>query len=352
MEVYTAIGIMSGTSMDGVDLACCRFWLKKERWYFTIDAAQTIPYSTEWVKLLNHLFHEDGNKLTKTDYEFGLYLGHLVKQFMHEHNLKPDFIASHGHTIFHQPDQGYTLQIGNGNSIAAVTDLPIIYDFRSLDVALGGQGAPLVPIGDQLLFPSFDFCLNLGGFANISFELNGKRQAYDICPVNIVLNHLSQQIGLNFDPQGENAAKGQINQKMLDQLNGLDYYQKPFPKSLGREWVEDKVHPILNNSYIPVENKLATFSKHVAHQIGKALLKKPKGRLMVTGGGALNSFLVNLLKEHTELEVHIPDEELIHYKEAMIFAFLGTLRWTNKINCLSSVTGASRDSSSGIIVRG
>jgi anhydro-N-acetylmuramic acid kinase len=352
MQSFTAIGIMSGTSMDGVDLACCRFWSKEAKWNFSIEAAQTIPYSEDWRSILNQLYNEDGNNLTSIDYKFGSHLGQLVQQFIHEYLLEPDFIASHGHTIFHQPDQGYTLQIGNGNAIAAVTGLPVIYDFRSLDVALGGQGAPLVPIGDQLLFHSFDFCLNLGGFANISFDLDGKRRAYDICPVNIVLNHLSQQLGLAFDPQGENAAKGQIDHKMLTQLNALEFYQKSFPRSLGREWVEEQIYPTLNNTRIPVEDKLATFSAHIAQQIGGALHLKPMGKLLVTGGGAFNRFLIKQVQDQTKVDIHIPDDHLIQYKEALIFAFLGTLRMTNQINCLSSVTGARRDSSSGVIVKG
>ncbi len=341
---------MSGTSLDGLDLAYCTFTHSEQGWQYAIVQAETIAYSKEWKNRLATIEKGTASDFALTDVEYGRLLGQLTREFVEKYALKPDFISSHGHTIFHQPGKRFTFQIGQGAAIAAETGIPVISDFRSLDVALGGQGAPLVPIGDRLLFSRFDFCLNLGGFANTSFESSGKRIAFDICPVNIVLNHLAGRCGKAYDPNGEMAAIGTISTSLLSKLNQLPYYQATAPKSLGKEWVLAHIYPLLDGSNLPLNDLLATFCEHVAQQIGLATKTEKPTRLLVTGGGAFNEYLIQRIQHHTTHEVIIPDPMTINFKEALIFAFLGVLRWRNEVNCLSSVTGATKDSSGGAII--
>jgi anhydro-N-acetylmuramic acid kinase len=344
------IGVMSGTSLDGLDLACCHFQFK-EKWSFSLQHAVTIPYNKYWRQLLEFLPKVAGVDLVQADVEYGRFIGNEIVRFIEITGIKPDLIASHGHTVFHQPDKGYTLQIGNGHAISAVTGLPVVFDFRSLDVALGGQGAPLVPIGDQMLFGDYDYCLNLGGFANISFhDHTSGRVAYDIGPVNIVLNYLSRKTGNPFDNKGMMASSGKTDVHLLESLNKLDYYHREYPKSLGKEWVEQFVFPLLETSGISIEDQLNTFSAHIADQVGKALKSTKQGSVLVTGGGAFNEFLIQSLNNKTQCDTVIPETYIVNYKEAIVFALLGLLRLRNEINCLRSVTGASRDSVCGLLV--
>ncbi len=349
MNKYKVIGLMSGTSLDGVDIAYCEFKFDHE-WDFKIGCAETIDYPQKWIDRLTSLINSDAEKISYTHFEYGKYLGEITGNFIRKNRLSPDFISSHGHTIFHQPEKGFTLQIGDGNSISAVTGFPAVFDFRSLDVALGGQGAPLVPIGDRLLFGQFDYCLNLGGIANISFEQAGKRLAFDICPVNIALNFLASLAGYKYDINGSIASKGFIIPPLLKKLNQLTYYLKNPPKSLSREWIESNFFPLINKGSDPIENKLRTVIEHIAIQIAAVLNPFPKGKLLITGGGAKNKFLVEVLRTKVECNVVVPEVEIIDFKEALIFAFLGILRWRREINTLSSVTGAKRDSCGGSIV--
>jgi anhydro-N-acetylmuramic acid kinase len=349
MKHYKVIGLMSGTSLDGVDIAYCEFEFDT-KWYFEIIKAETIEYPSLWKDRLSSLMNSSAETLTEIDRKYGKYLGQITKEFIIKNRVSPDFISSHGHTIFHQPDKGFTLQIGDGHSISSVTGLPVVYDFRSLDVALGGQGAPLVPIGDRLLFSVFDYCLNLGGIANISFEKAGKRLAFDICPVNMVLNYLASLEGFRFDMNGSLASTGIVNPSLLQKLNHLDYYQKNPPKSLGKEWVDCNFLPILNGDLDRNENKLRTVTEHIATQIAAIINSLPIGNMLVTGGGAKNKYLIETLKSKLSTQIVIPESQIIDFKEAMIFAFLGVLRWRNEINTLSSVTGADRDCCGGSIV--
>lgn len=337
---------MSGTSLDGIDLAHLTFQ-KTDKWHFQLEKSTTIPYPKSWKNKLQSLASQDSYTIQKTNLSYGAYLGKHIHNFIHKNQLKVDFIASHGHTIFHQPENGYTLQIGDGQTIANSSKQTVICDFRSLDVSLGGQGAPLVPIGDQLLFSDYDYCLNLGGFSNISFLKEGKRIAFDIGPVNIVLNDLAQKLGKPYDKDGAFAQSGRCIPKLLEQLNSLDYYKQNPPKSLGKEWVEQHINPILEK-YPNITDLLHTFSEHAAIQIGKTL---QKGECLITGGGTFNAFLIERIGFHSKSQLHIPHKDIINYKEALIFAFLGVLRHRNETNCLSSVTGAKRDSSSGLIFK-
>ncbi|MEI6682652.1 MAG: anhydro-N-acetylmuramic acid kinase [Bacteroidota bacterium] len=346
---YNVIGLMSGTSLDGLDIACCGFTPGEDRWSFTIGCAETIPYTGQWKKILASIESGTALEFVTADTGYGHLLGRLAREFIGKHGIQPDFIASHGHTIFHQPEKGITCQIGCGAAIAAETGLRVICDFRSQDVALGGQGAPLVPIGDKLLFGDFTFCLNLGGFANISCDHADRRIAYDISPANIVLNHLARQAGYEYDPEGMMAKGGSINQPLLDIFNALPYYHLDFPKSLGKEWVIQHIHPLLTASKLPVNDLLATFCEHIAMQVARATQGKRGSSMLVTGGGAFNRFLVERIRHLCSPEIILPDNLTINYKEALIFAFLGLRRWRNEANCLRSVTGAATDSSSGAI---
>ncbi len=268
-------------------------------------------------------------------------------------------IASHGHTVFHMPEQQLNFQLGDGATIAAVTGINTVNDFRTLDVALNGQGAPLVPIGDYFLFRKYDSCINLGGFANISFENSDKKQiAYDISPVNIVLNELAQTTGVEYDKDGEMGLKGEINKDLLKKLNKLAYYKQAPPKSLGKEWIDEKIMPLINKSNISINDKMRTVYEHVAFQIGGCINKNikehngtKKSSILFTGGGTHNKFLMDLIKVKSKAAVIVPVKEIIDYKEALIFAFLGILRFRRQVNCLSSVTGSKADNSGGIIHR-
>lgn len=283
--------------------------------------------------------------------EYGFHLGHTVNNFLKDCRFLPEYIASHGHTVFHQPEKSLTFQLGDGAAIAAKTGLPVISDFRNLDVCLGGQGAPLVPIGDKLLFSEYDYCLNLGGFANVSFKKNDRRIAFDICPVNIVLNEYAQKMGKDFDESGFLGRNGKPHFTLVEKLDCLDFYKQPAPKSLGREWVEQEFLPILQNYNLSVEDVLASLYEHISNQLS-AIINKPNSKVLITGGGAFNDFLIEQFKSKATSEIIIPDGELVNFKEALLFAFLGYRFLRNEVNCLASVTGAERDSVGGCLFKG
>jgi anhydro-N-acetylmuramic acid kinase len=349
---YKALGMMSGTSMDGVDLACCLFNLHDDKWSFKIEAAGTLTYDSYWKKRLAGAHLLSGRKLLDLDIDYGNYLGGLARDFCGKNSFAPGLIASHGHTVFHQPEKGVTFQVGNGLAMAVKTGLPVVHDFRSLDVSLGGQGAPLVPVGDRLLFEDYDICLNLGGFSNVSFEKDNRRIAFDISPCNIVLNHFAGKTGLAFDEDGKNARQGSVHDKLLRQLDRLKYYRKEGPKSLGREWLEKEFIPVIDPFDLCVDDVLRTSTEHIAGRIAGVIAEQGKqasSKILITGGGARNSFLMERISETAGVDLRIPDTLLIDFKEALVFAFLGILRSRGEINTLSSVTGATRDSSGGII---
>lgn len=340
---------MSGTSLDGVDVALCRFRENKGSWSFTILEAITYPYPEEWCTRLKGAHHCDGLSLSLLHTAYGHYLGSIVQEFIRQVRIEPGIIASHGHTIFHQPEKGMTLQIGSGAAMAAETGIPVVCDFRTTDVAKGGQGAPLVPVGDQLLFGIYDYCLNLGGFANISFRKGDRRIAGDICPVNFVLNALASRLNHPYDPGGTLALLGKVDDSLLNTLNALDFYCHEFPKSLGREWVSSNISPLMDDSELPVTDLLRTFSEHVAFQISRVLDQNPEHKMIVTGGGVYNSFLLDCIRSRTVNPIIVPDDRIIQYKEALIFAFLGILRMRGEKNCLGSVTGAREDTCGGAV---
>ncbi|MCF8231060.1 MAG: anhydro-N-acetylmuramic acid kinase [Bacteroidales bacterium] len=350
MEKYKVIGVMSGTSLDGVDIAYCEFTHKKGKWSYHVLYSITYQYSDLWKEKLRNLPDASAYDIASVDNEYGLFLGKILAVFIRDSHIKPDIIASHGHTIFHNPDQYFTCQIGNGAPIASLTKVPVINNFRSSDVAKGGQGAPLVPIGDKWLFGEYDFCLNLGGIANISFDdEEGQRVAFDIAPCNMALNYLAAALDLPYDDEGQTARNGRVDISLLEELNSLDFYWKSGAKSIGREWFEQEIIPILSHSKAPPQNKLATLTEHIAHQIGKVITKHFGENLLITGGGAHNTYLVERITQAVTPEVIVPHKTVVDYKEAIIFAFLGTLRYRSQTNILKSVTGASSDSIAGTI---
>ena len=321
------------------------------RWSFQIEKAETVSYSPKQRNRLESLSGASAEVLAGEDMAYGKLLGELARKFLSGKKYRADFVASHGHTIFHQPGKGFTAQLGSGSSLSVACGLPVVCDFRSVDVALGGQGAPLVPIGDKLLFNNYSHCLNLGGIANISFDSGGKRIAFDICPVNMVLNALANQLGQHYDRGGKLAASGEVRKNLLRKLNALPFYRRGFPKSLGREDIERNIFPILERDAETLEDKLCTFCEHIAVQVARVSVSQTNrpSRMLVTGGGAYNAFLMERIRAHSQIKVVIPDRQVIEFKEAMIFAFLGVLRWRNEINSLSSVTGATRNSSGGAV---
>ena len=329
MKETTAIGLMSGSSLDGLDIALVRFQEEDGKYQFQILQAETLPYPEYWTEQLSEAFHKQPEDLVQLDKDYGKYLGEQVLTFAKKHNATPDFVASHGHTIFHRPEEHYTLQIGDGHELANACGLTVINDFRSEDVSKGGQGAPLVPIGDKLLFGDYEICLNIGGIAN---------QA---------LNYLAQIKGLPYDRDGELARSGEVDITLLKQLNRHPFYGQFPPKSLGREFFEANQKQLLQGLSVP--DMLATFVEHIALQIALGVSHLPKGKILVTGGGARNKFLMERLQARSSHEVVIPDKMIIDYKEALVFAFLGLLRMEGKTNVLSSVTGAESDSCSGRI---
>lgn len=356
--VYRAIGLMSGSSLDGLDIVFAEIHENGGKWSFEIQAADCYPYADEWVNRL-----QNATQLNAFDYqllhvEYGHYLGREVNRFIEDNDLhyKVGLIASHGHTSFHDPSRGLTAQLGDGAALAAETGLPVVSDLRALDVALGGQGAPIVPIGEQLLLGDFSYFLNLGGIANISANRT-PYIAFDVCAANRVLNMLANEAGLAFDDKGALAATGEVKADLFEKLNALDYYRKPWPKSLANEWGTGVVYPILKNSGYALNDLLCTFTEHVTVQIAAAIERlKPSAnagqpeKLLVTGGGAFNDFLITRLTEllkNKNVDVVLPDNHLIAYKEALVMALIGVLRWREEVSVLSSVTGARRDSVGG-----
>lgn len=341
---------MSGSSLDGVDLACCEFISKNRMWKFRILAAETFPYPAPLKDLLGNSGPLSADQVSDLDLQLGLHYGNLLNNFHAKHEIRPALICSHGHTLKHEPHRGITVQAGSGREINKITGVKVVNDFRREDVAQGGQGAPLVPIGDRLLFGEYEGCLNLGGFANISYEdENGERRAYDIGPANMALNWIAGLEGLEYDKDGELARSGSISENLLDSMNKLDYYRQSPPKSLGREWFTDNFLPLLQHMELPAADLMATTAEHIAIQLANGIHGAGINSVLLSGGGALNLYLLERLKYYTKADMVIPDTTLIQFKEALVFAFLGLLKMRGEINCLASVTGGRMDLSAGTI---
>ncbi len=365
IKTYQVLGLMSGSSLDGLDIALCEFQIEAavvKEWHLV--KAETFPFTAAWQQKLRELPHLSSLELLTAHTHFGHYMGQLVNEFLEKHQLRPDFIASHGHTVFHFPNRQMTLQIGDGAALAAATGYPVVCDFRAMDIALGGQGAPLAPIADQLLLKGYDFYLNLGGIANISCNANDTFIAFDIGGANQVLNVLAQQAGFDFDPNGRLAESGNLSLDLLQKVNALPYFQQDYPKSLGNDWVQEQLIPIYLSFEAPVQDKLHTACVQLAKQLASDIqtiirreqFSKSSYRLLATGGGAHNRFLVQCIREASQengnFEIEVPQPEMISFKEAALIALMGTLRVENIPNCMASVTGAAHDAIGGAIHQG
>lgn len=344
---------MSGTSMDGLDIAYCHFSKNDKGWSYSIRKATTLKYSAAWIENLSTARELSGENLIALDVAYGKFLGKACDDFVKKHKLTVDFIASHGHTIFHQPQKGFTYQLGNGNALYAQCGIPVVCDFRSLDVMLGGEGAPLVPVGDKYLFGEYDVCLNLGGISNLSMELKGKRVAFDVSFCNMGLNYLMAKVGKEYDEGGSQSSFGKLDTPMLKELNKVYNVLRRKRPSLGRELFEQRIKSILDTKGISLKDKLYTFTTSSVAEIARVILDaKQNARVLCTGGGTFNSFLISRLLDYCgdAATLFIPEEDIIKFKEAMVFAFLGVLRARGEVNCLQSVTGARKNSSSGTTI--
>ncbi len=370
-DTLAVVGLMSGTSLDGVDLALVFLTPPSAVagvWQAQLGPATTVPFPAVWRAALTAAPALVGADLQRLHVAFGQWLGEQVQAFLTSAGARAALVASHGHTIFHQPTPsaaegvarapGFTFQLGHGGALAAACGLPVVADFRTLDVALGGQGAPLVPLGDRLLFGQYGLCLNLGGIANLSGETPAGRQAYDVCACNLLLNALAAEVGLPYDGGGALARTGRVVPALLAALDAPAYFGQVAPKSLGREWVEAEQLPLLQKADLPLPDRMRTAVAHIGGQIGRAgravLAAAPAGadrRVLATGGGAFHTLLVEEIGQALgeAASVVVPDAALINYKEAIVFALLGALRWRGETNTLASVTGARRDSSGGAI---
>ena len=345
------IGLMSGTSLDGLDICFVSF--KKSNYSkYNIINSKTYSYNEKWIEKLKKSIFLNKQELKKIDIEYGTLISNYLKEFISEFSIdKIDLISSHGHTVFHEPNKGKTLQIGDGKTINKIVKTDVVCDFRTQDVEYKGQGAPLVPIGDLHLFSNYKFCLNLGGFSNVSIKDNNKIKAFDICPVNTVLNHYSKKMGYTFDQDGVLSKKGTVNLDLLNQLNQMSFYNKLGPKSLGIEFVKSKVIPLIDSHILNPKDILRTYIEHISDQISKSIGSYFNDRILISGGGTYNNTLIDSIKTKVKSKVIVPDSQIIDYKEALIFAYMGLLKSKEKINCLKSVTGAIKDHSSGKIFR-
>jgi anhydro-N-acetylmuramic acid kinase len=341
------LGIMSGTSLDGLDYAVCSFEHKSGFWSYKIHYAETVKYDSYWTNRLQSAHSLSAMDILILDRELGKYIAEQALSAIGSAGIPVDLVASHGHTVFHQPEAGFTFQIGNPQVIAVETGILTVGDFREMDVLHGGEGAPLVPVGDDLLFSDYDYCLNLGGFANISYKDEEKRLARDVCPVNIILNQFARELDIPFDREGMAGRSGNISSALLEQLNRISYYAGHGPGSLSREWMELEMLPLVYDIRLSVTDVLRTLYEHIAIQVSSQIKKRSK--VLVTGGGAYNTFLIECLRRLNPSEIVIPSKELVEFKEALVFAFLGLLRLKEQINCYSSVTGADQDTCCGVV---
>jgi len=346
-STYHIIGLMSGTSLDGLDICYARYSYTT-KWSFEIINATTVPYNHAWVNILKNLIYKSRSEIDLVDIEYTKLLSNLILDFIDLHQITNlDAISSHGHTVIHKPKEGLTFQIGNLKLLSELTNHTCVCDFRQQDVSLGGQGAPLVPVGDDLLFSDYKFCINLGGFCNISFTKSNDLLAFDICPLNIGLNYYSKKLGFDFDESGSLSSSGEIIQPLLKRLNSLSYYNLFGPKSLGLEWVQKNIFIDTSKYDYNSQDILRTLVEHSAIQISEILNEYGNGTVLLSGGGVKNTFFIDRLYFHSSSKFIIPETLIVDFKEALIFGFLGVLKLRNEINCVMSVTGASRNHSSG-----
>ncbi len=358
--VYRAIGVMSGSSLDGLDIVFAALSEQRGKWSYDIFAAETVPYPAEWKEQLSTAPNLSARDYIQLHAAYGKYLGVAVNNFIDKYNLhhQVQLIASHGHTVFHAPGEGFTAQLGDGAAIAAATGINVISDLRAMDIALGGQGAPIVPMGEKLLLEQYNLLLNIGGIANLSYRREDSYIAFDVCPANAVLNKLAKNTGMEYDAGGNLAATGRVNKALLQQLNAQSYYNMQPPKSLDNGFGHTVLYPLMQSISLAANDALCTYIEHIAIQVSNSIHQYVQPatttavQLLITGGGAFNTFLVNRIQAAVaplNVEVVLPAADIINYKEALIMALLGVLRWREENTVLFSVTGAARSSIGGAV---
>jgi len=368
MKIYHGLGVMSGSSLDGIDFALCRFACTDEKHHpvsqWEIIEAETFELSVFWEERLKKAYLASAKELWLAHVTFGKYIGDLANTFLKRTSIEPDFISSHGHTVFHEPQNHMTLQIGHGAAIAGTTGYPTICDFRSTDVALNGQGAPMIPIAESLLFSEYPLCLNIGGIVNVSARVDHHYIAFDVSPANQVLNKLASMSGQAYDQDGLTARKGVLQPELITALNRLEYFNSPYPKSLDNNWIMKELWPIIKSFDYSPEDKLNTFCNFIAERISQELKLVCQRentdfhgkKMLVTGGGAYNQYLMECIAEICRNEngilVTIPSKQIIEFKEALLLALAGLLRVRNIPNMMKTVTGASVDNIGGCIYQG
>ena len=347
------LGLMSGTSLDGLDIALCYFepeyqLLHSRCFEFTDDLKQRVlPFMTDQAQSIDELMILDRDLAT--------FAAEAILIFLHDHRIdakEVNAIGYHGQTLRHRPDEGCSLQIGNPHILAEMTGIDVIADFRRRDLAAGGEGAPLVPAFHHFLTEKMRrpfALLNLGGIANLSlFCENGEIQGFDTGPANTLIDQwIYQHTGVNFDAEGEWAASGAINQPLLEALLEEPYFQRSAPKSTGREtfnleWLN---HKLTYFGELSPEDIQATLTELTAVTIADALkhAKLNNCQLILCGGGARNRYLVE------RLTTHLPDFTIIasdllgwsaDAMEAAAFAWLAWAFKNKKAGNIPAVTGA------------
>ncbi len=353
-NAFRVLGLMSGTSLDGLDMSYAIYNRDSDKWTYNLEEAVFIPYGEDMVSKLRHAIYNSAEQLLQLHVDYGKWIGKQCYQLIKEKQWEVDFISTHGHTVFHQPEKGITFQAGSLQHIFNAVKIPVVGDFRTIDVAKGGQGAPFAPIGDKVLFSEYDICVNLGGISNLSYDKEGNRIAYDVGPCNMILSYILKDSNLEYDDKGTIARKGNMINGFYDELNKLSYFSAPYPKSTGYEWFQSQVAPIVDKYYsCSLEDLLHTGVQHISFQLSQAFAKAKKdGMVLLTGGGAKNDFLVETIRSlsNTNLNIVVPKVDIVDFKEALIFGLMGAMRWVGDNNVISSVTGASSDSCSGVIV--
>ncbi len=345
------LGIMTGSSKDGMDLSLCGF-SGLDNLHWEVIQHWSIPYNNQVLELVELNPSDSLTSVLTKQVGFTKWIANAVNKL--ETKVKIDAIALHGHTVTHLPDQGFTFQMGSGASLYALTGIPVIADFRQQDIALGGEGTPMAPLADLVLFRDYDLFLNLGGIANVSCRKNDEITGYDIAPCNQVFDFFAKQLGSSYDKDGSWAAEGVLDQDLYNMLGGDPYFSQSAPKSLDNSYIKESFIPKMVNTKITPKDALHTFAhflaKRIAHELSDA--KTIKTKVLATGGGIRNTFFKNLLDNQLaklQMELVLPSDDIVEFKESILMALLAYYRLNNHENLLAKVTGASRDSIGGAL---
>lgn len=360
-ESSDILGVMSGSSMDGLDLAFIRLNTEVGKpgllsaSYELLHGA-TMPIPEELLNQLKYSSKLDALSLLTLDQDFGSWAGKAIDTAIKQTSFSPSLIGFHGHTVFHFPDRKVSFQLGHGAVLSAYTQLPVVTDFRSQDMALGGQGAPMVSIAEKWLWPDYSGFLNLGGICNIT--LKKTKEAYesaDIWVCNQILNHLAREVGHSYDDRGLIAAKGLPIDELIEALLLAEWFEKKAPKSLDNSYLYEEVIPLFNkyrdySTGDKLHSAVIVIAKAIANHVNAVYHSEAiQGGIMLTGGGALNDFLVEKIRAELTCDIFLPDLETIQFKEAIMVAFAGWLRWRGLPNFIKEATGAKSDAIGGVL---